>query len=77
MFADIPHSTRSTFVDRLALAAGRLLHAFEAGGAGDLPAELARLSDRQLLDIGIDPRTVRTSPQPTATEIELMRREWP
>ncbi|MBX9457698.1 MAG: DUF1127 domain-containing protein [Rhizobium sp.] len=77
MFADISHSPRSTLIARLSLFAGRLFHAFDSMSAGELPPELARLSDHQLRDIGIDPRSIRASPPPTATEIERMRREWP
>jgi hypothetical protein len=77
MFADLSHQTSTSLTNRLALLFWRLSHAFEAKDSHQLPAELARLSDHQLRDIGIDPRDVRLPAAETATQLELLQREWP
>lgn len=77
MFADLSHATPASFTNRLALHFWRLLHAFETKDARRLPAELGRLSDHQLRDIGVDPRSVRPPGEAAATNLEFLRREWP
>jgi len=77
MYADLSHQTSTSFVNRLALLFWRLSHAFEAEDRHQLPAELSRLSDHQLRDIGIDPRDVRLPAQEAATRLDLLQREWP
>jgi hypothetical protein len=77
MFADLSHQTSSSLTNRLALFFWRLSHAFEAKDAHQLPAELSRLSDHQLRDIGVDPRSVRPLPQESAAHLALLQREWP
>jgi hypothetical protein len=76
MFADLSHQTSTSFANRLALLFWRLSHAFETKDSHDLPAELGRLSDHQLRDIGVDPRSIR-QPTDEAASLERLRREWP
>ena len=77
MFADLSHPTSTSLSNRLALLFWRLLHAFEAKDSHHLPAELGRLSDHQLRDIGVDPRSVRQPAHEAAASLEQLRREWP
>lgn len=77
MFADLSHPTSASFTNRLALFFWRLSHAFEAKDAHQLPAELSRLSDHLLRDIGVDPRNVRLPAEEAAANLELLQREWP
>ena len=58
MFADASHSIAFPAADRLRLFAWRLLRRFERPASARLPAELRRLPDHLLRDIGIDPRDV-------------------
>jgi hypothetical protein len=77
MFADLSHNTSTSFTNRLALVFWRLSHVFDAQESHELPAELARLSDHQLRDIGVDPRNVRIPAEEAAANLELLQREWP
>ena len=77
MFADLSHQTSTSFANRLALLFWRLSRAFDAKDSHRLPAELSRLSDHQLRDIGVDPRDVRPAPQEASAVLELLQREWP
>jgi uncharacterized protein YjiS (DUF1127 family) len=77
MFADFSHSTSTSLTNRLALLFWRLSHALEAKDSSQLPAELSRLSDHQLRDIGVDPRDVRLPAQEASAVLELLQREWP
>jgi hypothetical protein len=77
MFADLSHQTSTSFANRLALLFWRLSHAFEAKDSHELPAELGRLSDHQLHDIGVDPRGIRQPADEAAASLERLRREWP
>lgn len=77
MYADLSHPTSTSLISRLVLLLWRLLHAFEPKDSHDLPAELGRLPDHLLRDIGVDPRHVRhTSPEAAAGR-GLLQREWP
>lgn len=76
MFADLSHPTIPSLTNRLALSLWRLSHVFEARDARHLPAELGRLSDHLLHDIGVDPRDIRPTARETAS-LELLQREWP
>jgi uncharacterized protein YjiS (DUF1127 family) len=77
MFVDISHPASTSLVNRLAVIAWRLSRAFETKGSRHLPAELSRLTDHQLRDIGVDPREVRLPAQEASTALELLKREWP
>ena len=77
MYADLSHPTSTSLINRLALLLWRLSHAFEAGDSHHLQAELARLSDHQLRDIGVDPRSIRQPAHEAAATLELLQREWP
>lgn len=77
MFADLSHPTPSSLTGRLALFVWRFTRAFDADHSRHLPAELVRLSDHQLRDIGVDPRSVRLSPHEALFSRVLLRREWP
>lgn len=77
MFADLSHSTSASLTNRLSLFFWRLSHAFEARDSHHLPAELSRLSDHLLCDIGVDPRSVRLPPEEADAQLELLQREWP
>lgn len=77
MFADLSHPTSPSLAARLALLFWRLSRAFEAKDSRRLPAELARLSDHQLFDIGVDPRSIRQSAHEMAAGLKLLQREWP
>lgn len=77
MFADLSHQTSTPIVNRLALIFWRLSHAFATKDAHQLPAELSRLSDHQLRDIGVDPRSVRLPAEEAAAHLALLQREWP
>lgn len=72
MFADIFHPTPNSFSSRLALLAWRLSHAFEPKDAQSLPAELGRLSDHLLRDIGVDPRSLPPAPAHLVTPPDLL-----
>jgi uncharacterized protein YjiS (DUF1127 family) len=77
MFADLSHPTPSPLASRLSLLLWRLPHAFESRQARRLPTELGRLSDHQLRDIGVDPRSVRPPAQEACVRTNLLLREWP
>lgn len=77
MYADLSHPTSTSLGNRLALIFWRLSHAFAAEKSHQLPAELSRLSDHQLRDIGVDPREVRLPAEAAAAKLELLQREWP
>ena len=73
MFADLRYSTSTSFANRLALFFWQLSHAFEAKDAHHLPAELCRLSDHLLCDIGVDPRSVRLPAEEADAKLQLLR----
>jgi uncharacterized protein YjiS (DUF1127 family) len=77
MFADLSHAPSTSLANRVATLFWRLSHAFEATNSHRLPAELGRLPDHLLRDIGVDPRSVRLPAQEAATHLELLQREWP
>ena len=77
MFADLSHSTSTSLANRLTLFIWRVSRAFEVSESQHLPAELGRLSDHLLCDIGVDPRSIRVPPHEATTNLELLRREWP
>lgn len=77
MFADLSHPTASSLPSRLAQLFSRLSHAFEVTDSWHLTAELRRLSDHQLRDIGIDPRSIRGPSEEAALTLKLLQREWP
>ena len=77
MYADLSHPTSTSLINRLALLLWRLLHAFEPKDSHDLPAELGRLPDHLLRDIGVDPRSIRQSASEAAVSRKLLQREWP
>jgi uncharacterized protein YjiS (DUF1127 family) len=77
MFADLSHPTSTALTDRFALLFWRLSHIFEARDSRQQPAELGRLTDHLLRDIGVDPRTIRQPAHEAATSLELLQREWP
>ena len=76
MFADLSHTTSTSGVHSVAWFFWRLSRAFEPKGSHRLPAELRRLSEYQLRDIGVDPRSLYSSLD-SATPLELLRRQWP
>ncbi|MGV3548363.1 DUF1127 domain-containing protein [Rhizobium sp.] len=54
MFADTHYSAHFPVTGRLGLLFSRLVHAFQPAQSSGLPAELGKLSDRMLRDIGVE-----------------------
>ena len=77
MFYDTSHSLSIPADRRLKALFWRILHALEPESPVQLPAELQRLTDHLLRDVGVEPHRVRASTSDSAVRPELLRREWP
>lgn len=77
MFAEASHPLSIPASSRLRALVSRVFHAFDSEPAAQLPAELQRLPDHLLLDLGVEPHRVRPSTTASAIRPELIRREWP
>lgn len=77
MFAEASHPLAIPAADRFKALFWRTVHAVEPELPVLLPAELQRLPDRLLLDVGLEPHRVRPSILDTAVRPELIGRDWP
>jgi len=77
MFADASHPLSIPAASRLKALVWRILHALEPELPVQLPAELQRLPDRLLLDVGVEPHRVRPSTSEPAVRPGPILREWP
>ena len=77
MFAEASHPLSIPAGRRVSALFWRVLHAFEPDLPVQLPAELQRLPDHLLLDVGVEPHRVRPSTNDVAVRPELLRKEWP
>lgn len=77
MFAEASHPLSIPAGSRLKALVWRVFHALEPELPVQLPAELQRLPDHLLLDVGVEPHRVRPSLTDSAVRPELLRKEWP
>lgn len=77
MFAEASHPVSLPAVGRIKALFARILHALEPVPPVGLPAELQRLPDHLLVDVGVEPHRVRDTTAVAAVRPELLRKEWP
>jgi hypothetical protein len=77
MFAEASHPLSIPAGRRIKALLLRVLHALEPELPVQLPAELQRLPDHLLLDVGVEPHRVRAAGSEPSIGQSLFRREWP
>lgn len=70
MYADISYSNHGSLTGRLGLLLARLLHVPAA--APELPAELRRLPDHLLRDLGVERRDLSPSLEDIMTRADML-----